>query len=147
MSLELSIVNYKSSYYPNVLDLRNRILRMPLGMELGEHDIFDDRNQYIFIGIKDNVLVACVMLKILDDSLVKLRQMAVDTLFQREGVGTLLLRYVENFCLLNEYKQIELHARKEAINFYTKLGYQSIGNEFVEINIPHIKMIKQIEVF
>jgi len=35
-----------------------------------------------------------------------------------------------------------LNARKTAVGFYEKLGYEKIGEEFPEINIPHYKMRK-----
>ncbi len=142
MSLELSVINYESEFYPQVLDLRYKVLRLPLGLELTEDDIIEDRNQYIIIGQYESKVVACLMLKILDKDTVKFRQMAVDPIMQQSGIGTLLINYAENFCYLNEYSNVELNSRKSAKGFYLQLGYQPIGEHFTEVGIPHIKMMK-----
>lgn len=142
MSLELSVINYESELYPEVLNLRNNVLRLPLGLELTEDDVIEDKNQYIIIGQRDSKVVACLMLKILDKDTVKFRQMAVDPIMQQSGIGTLLINYAENFCFLNEYSKLELNARKSAKGFYLQLGYQLVGEHFTEVGIPHIKMMK-----
>ena len=45
--------------------------------------------------------------------------------------------------LKNEYKQenIEISAQKYLIKFYHDLGFKKIGEEYLEDNIPHIKMV------
>jgi predicted GNAT family N-acyltransferase len=84
------------------------------------------------------------MLKIIDSTTVKIRQMAVAESMQRRGIGVILMRYAENFCILNEYFHIELHARKSALHFYQKLNYQLEGEEFEEVGIAHYRMVKQL---
>jgi predicted GNAT family N-acyltransferase len=37
-----------------------------------------------------------------------------------------------------------MHARKTAVGFYEKLGYKRIGNEFLEVTIPHYAMEKAL---
>ncbi|MEJ7682070.1 MAG: GNAT family N-acetyltransferase [Segetibacter sp.] len=37
-----------------------------------------------------------------------------------------------------------MHARKSAVGFYEKLGYKIVGDEFLELNIPHYIMEKQL---
>jgi predicted GNAT family N-acyltransferase len=143
MSLELSIVNYESKLYPEILTLRNEVLRKPIGLNLFEEDISEDKDQYIIAAVDQEQVVACLMLKIIDKNTVKFRQMAVDSNYQYQGIGALLVRYAENFCILNEYFKIELHARISAQPFYEKLEYNIIGTEFEEVGIPHIKMVKE----
>ena len=144
--MELSVIDYTSPYYTQVTDLRNRILRIPLGLNLFDENLNDDKNQYIIIILKDEKVLACVMLSILDKETVKVRQMAVESDKQGQGYGTLLMRYAENFCVLNDYFILELHARITAKTFYEKLGYDTVGREFEEVSIPHIKMVKQLPI-
>ena len=40
--------------------------------------------------------------------------------------------------------RIELNARDTAAGFYRKLGYRKVGGEFVEVTIPHWKMVKRL---
>lgn len=145
MDIELSVIDYSSPYYENVLLLRNDILRKPIGLNLFDEDLSEDRDQYIIIALIGTELVACLMIKILDEHTVKIRQMAVKENMQKRGFGNTLMRYAENFSILNEYSVIELHARKTAVPFYEKLDYSIIGEEFEEVGIPHFKMIKNLE--
>ena len=142
--MELNVIDYSSPYYPQVIDLRNRILRIPLGLNLADENLADEKDQCIIIMTKGEEVLACLMLQQQDEKHVKLRQMAVDNHQQRKGIGTMLIEYAENFCLLNDYHLIELHARKEALQFYQRLGYQSVGDEFTEVGIPHSKMVKDL---
>lgn len=142
MDIEFSIINYQSGLYPKILSLRDRILRQPIGLSLFDEDLSDERNQYLIAGTDLGEPVACLMLKILDKDTVKFRQMAVDLTYQGRGVGAMILRYAENFCLLNEYTRIELHARCSAEDFYRKAGYRSEGDVFTEVGIPHVRMTK-----
>jgi len=41
-------------------------------------------------------------------------------------------------------KKIELSAQKYLLKFYLDLGFKKIGEEYLEDNIPHIKMILKI---
>lgn len=145
MQLDLSIIDYTSPLYPKVLELRQAILRAPLGLNLMDEDLDEDRDQYIVVGCNDDEVVACLMLKIISTDTIKFRQMAVSGPLQQHGFGSMLIHYAENFCLLNEYTQIELHARKKAVPFYLKLDYKLIGEEFEEVGIPHYKMIKTLQ--
>lgn len=144
MQLDLSIIDYTSPLYSNVLDLRQSVLRAPLGLNLMDEDLDEDRDQYIVVGCNQDEVVACLMLKIVNKDTIKFRQMAVTAEYQQHGFGSMLVHYAENFCLLNEYTQIELHARKYAVPFYLKLDYNLVGEEFEEVGIPHYKMIKSL---
>jgi predicted GNAT family N-acyltransferase len=37
-----------------------------------------------------------------------------------------------------------VHARDVAVGFYERLGYQSVGEPFVEIGLPHQTMEKEL---
>jgi predicted GNAT family N-acyltransferase len=37
-----------------------------------------------------------------------------------------------------------LHARSTAVPFYAKLGYECVGDEFIEVTIPHWEMRKAL---
>jgi predicted GNAT family N-acyltransferase len=124
--------------------LRHKILREPLGLNLFTQD-FSCEKDYIKIGVfHQKNLVACAMLEMLENQTVKLRQMAVDKALQGNGIGTLLMEFAQQYCMQNNIKTIVLSARISARNFYIKLGYLEIGKQYIEINLPHILMQKQL---
>jgi predicted GNAT family N-acyltransferase len=121
--------------------LRHKILREPLGLNLYEEDLAAEHDQIAIGAFHDDILIGCLMLVLHPkENNVKLRQMAVDASFQGLGIGKKLMLFAHQFLLDNEVKSIVLHARKNALGFYSKLGYTSFGDEFLEVNIPHIAM-------
>jgi hypothetical protein len=37
-----------------------------------------------------------------------------------------------------------MHARKTAVGFYEKQGYEILGDEFLEVSVPHYEMRKKL---
>lgn len=142
--MEIKLIDTDSPEYEKVLTLRNDILRKPLGLDLKNEDLSDEKNQYIIVAENNNQIIACVLLKIIDKDTIQIRQMAVSPTEQKKGRGSMLMIYAENFCKLNEYYEIVLHARKSAVDFYQKLNYQIVSDEFIEVGIPHHIMRKKL---
>lgn len=142
--MEIKLVDTNSPEYKKVLTLRNDILRKPIGLNLDNEDLSDEKNQYIIVAENNKQIIACVLLKVIDKDTIQIRQMAVSPTEQKKGRGSMLMVYAENFCKLNEYYQIVLHARTTAVNFYKKLNYQIVSDEFIEVGIPHFIMRKKL---
>lgn len=136
-------INTRHPLYQQVTELRDKILRIPLGLSLSENDTKHDASQIILVHTSDNKSInACLLLQAIDKITFKMRQLAVNTPFQKAGIGKALVLYAESYALENRAEKIILHARKTAVSFYQKLGYQTIDGEFTEVNIPHQAMEK-----
>jgi predicted GNAT family N-acyltransferase len=144
MTYEILLTDSNSKYYEEVLMIRQDVLRTPLGLTLSQEDIEDDKNQQIIIALDNEKVVGCLFVKIVSQDKVKFRQMAIAEKYQHQGIGKSIIRFAEDFCILNQHKKIELHARKTAIDFYQKQHFQMLGEVFYEVGISHIKMVKQI---
>jgi predicted GNAT family N-acyltransferase len=70
--------------------------------------------------------------------------MAVHPSMQRNGMGASIMNFAENVARDTGYSKMVLNARKTAAEFYEKLGYQVSTGEFIEVNLPHLGMIKSI---
>jgi ribosomal protein S18 acetylase RimI-like enzyme len=79
-----------------------------------------------------------------DPQTVRLRQMAVMNDLQGKGIGRALMQFAENLARDRGYKKITMHARKNALGFYEKMGYRKIGEEFHEITLAHYVMEKEL---
>ncbi len=131
--------------YNQVLELRNLVLRKPLGMNLFDEDLSGDKDEWIYgLFSPENKIIGSVQYRILDGHTVKLRQMAVHPGYQKQGLGRSLVLFTEQQIKNLGYGKIEMHARKVALPFYEKLGYQKVGVEFMEVGIPHYKMFKHL---
>ena len=142
--MEFCEIIFGSKLFKEAIELRQNILRDPLGLNLYDEGIDNEHGQLHFGLLENNTLVACLAITPLSDTHVKLRQMAVKEDMQRSGLGSELITAVEEHLKGIGLKKFELNARLEAIPFYKKLNYEESGNEFNEVGIPHIKMLKTI---
>lgn len=136
------ITKENTEEYNQMLQLRHQELRLPLGLDLFVEDLSDEENQLVFVGEFEDEIVVCLLLKIINERELKLRQMATAKRMQGKGLGRELVQYAEQWALNNNYHLISLHAREYAMPFYQKMDYVVLGNIFEEVGIPHYKMTK-----
>ncbi len=142
--MEYLEIEWRSEWYDKAIQLRHELLRKPLGLVFSEAELAEEANQWHFGFAEGDQLIAVVVIVPLSPQSVKLRQMAVVQSRQREGHGAALVRSVEAVLGKRGVQRIELHARDVAKRFYEKLGYKIEGQPFIEVNIPHYKMVKTI---
>jgi hypothetical protein len=131
--------------YTQATRLRNRLLRLPLGLDLFGEDLAREHRDRHFGLLDQSTLVACLVITPLEEQRVKLRQMCVAEEHQGGGWGRHLVSRTEEILQRDGILQIELAARLPARRFYERLGYQSVGEVFTEVTIDHIKMVKRLE--
>ena len=64
--------------------------------------------------------------------------------FQGRGYGRRIIEEVERSLAARGFTQLVLHVRKPVVPFYEKLGYRVVGEEFIEVTIPHLQMEKML---
>ncbi len=142
--MALKLIDHGSKEYQEMVDLRFQILRKPLGLGFTEEDLAAEKND-ILIGVyDDDKIEACCILTKTDPKTVRLRQMAVGAPLQGKGIGRALMTFAENIARDHGYRRLTMHARKSAVGFYEKSGYQVCSDEFEEVTIPHYVMEKEL---
>lgn len=145
MTINIKTILYNSAAHKQMIELRNDILRKPLGLSFTPAD-FQKEQQNILIGAFEvNKIVGCCVLTKVNERTIQLRQMAVNNEFQGKGVGKKIVQYAEKIAQEEKYETIMMHARSVAVSFYKKLGYAIEGNEFMEVSIPHFMMKKNLK--
>lgn len=144
MNITVKETAFDSQAYRKALELREELLRKPLGMKFTPEFLADDSQDYHIAAFDiQNELVGCLQLKPLPDKAeIKMRQAAVDSRMQGQGIGAQMIAFAEEFSRNKGFKKMVLHARKHVISFYIKLGYSAVSDEFIEVGIPHKKMEK-----
>lgn len=146
-ALDFVQIDFGSNEYQQLLSLRLRYLREPLGLQFSEKDLASDESDVHFgARTTDGLIMGGLALRV-DGLACRLRQMLVHPDLRRRGVGKLLLKHAEAYCLEQNVLHISMHARLSAKDFYEKCGYRQIGDSFVEVTIPHIMMNKKLEKF
>jgi predicted N-acetyltransferase YhbS len=141
---ELRRFQHGGAEYEQALALRNKVLRKPLGLDLYAEDLSGETRDIhlgAFIGGK---LVGNLTLTPRDPGVLQMRQVAVHPDHQRKGIGGGLVRIAEKTAREEGCREIILHARETAKDFYLALGYEAVGERFVEIGIPHWNMVKKL---
>ena len=142
--MSLKIIEFGSPFYQKMVDLRFQILRNPLGLTFDQADL-DKEKEDILIGFFDeDDIEGCCILTPDNKTNIRLRQMAVLSGLQRRGIGRVIMNFAENVARDKGYKVLHMHARKSAVGFYEKLGYEIVGEEFDEVTIPHYEMQKAL---
>lgn len=142
--IEVVIAPFGSPAYQACTLLRNTILRLPLGMNLFDEDLSHEANDIHIAALENEVLLGCMVLSPKPGNVLKMRQVAVDHAAQNKGIGKVMVAFAEQWARNNGFICMELHARKTAVPFYVRQQYQTIGNEFTEVGIPHFKMHKML---
>jgi N-acetylglutamate synthase-like GNAT family acetyltransferase len=140
--MALKLIDHGTREYQQMVRLRNDILRKPLGLGFDQQELEEEKNDVLMGAFEDERILGCCLLTKVDDRTVRLRQMAVPNNLQGKGIGKALMIFAENIARDLGYKTLIMHARKTAVGFYEKLGYSAIGNEFMEVTLPHYVMEK-----
>lgn len=137
-------IEHNSEDYFQSVRLRQEILRTPLGLVFTKDDLTSEALQIHIVGKSANRIVCTASILIFQQHC-KIRQVAVQQNLQKTGIGYQLMTFCERYIQQLNIAQIELHARLSIADFYRKMGYTEIGDGFIEVNLPHIKMVKYLK--
>ena len=131
--------------YEDARQLRESVLRTPLGLSFSPDDLADEgRCAHLGGYDEEGRLVAILLLKPLNEHTMKMRQVAVRPGLQGRGIGAQLVAFAEAFARARGCKTMIAHARATAVDFYRRLGYATSGEPFIETTIPHILVTKDL---
>jgi len=78
-----------------------------------------------------------------DPGVAKIERVAVCEPHRGQGLGKRLLDEIEA-CAREDCTTAVLHAQVSVEEFYDDLGYRTVSDEFLEADIPHVKMKKEL---
>lgn len=140
-------IAHGSADYQAAIELRERILRRPLGLAFEKTELEAEAADF-HLGVFENtdpaLLIGCLVLTPKASAVAKMRQVAVTETHRGRGIGQDLVRYTEQFARGQGFNKIVLHAREEVVPFYQRLGYEIDGDPFLEVTIPHRRMRKRL---
>ena len=131
--------------------LRHAVLRPHQPPQNAIYDGDDEPTTAHFGAFVDEEIVGIVTLfradspfEVAGESL-QLRGMAVAPEFQKRGVGALLVLRALEWASSTNAKLMWCNARTVAVPFYQRLGFQTIGEEFLLLEtMPHFVMFKTL---
>ena len=144
--LKMIDVDFGSSRYDQLIELRYKVLLEPLGLKF--LDLHRAKEvSYLHIGCIDNLndkLVGGLMLIPLDNESIRMMQVAVLPEYQGKGVGHQMVAYAQQRAKEAGYSKIIMHAMLSVVSFYEKMGYKQECDIFDENGITFAKMVKKL---
>lgn len=125
-------------------DLRMKVFvgeqGVPPGDEMDEHD----ETAYHAVAVKDGVVVGTGRLLVDSPLEGRIGRMAVERSLRRKGLGGRVLSFLEKEAKRRGVRRISLDAQSNVTAFYASHGYVEEGEPFLEVGIPHVKMVKDL---
>ncbi|MGO0062168.1 GNAT family N-acetyltransferase [Brevibacillus fluminis] len=111
-----------------------------------EMDQFDERFSPTihFVATKGTQPVGAARLRTYADGIGKVERVAVTETERGTGLGRALMEVLEQTARGQGYEKLKLNAQCHAQRFYEKLGYEQVGEMFVEAGIDHVAMEKKL---
>jgi ribosomal protein S18 acetylase RimI-like enzyme len=130
--------------YDEVTELRRELLRRPLGLDFTHEELERERHDTHLAALVEGRVVGTLLLRQLDERTARIMRMAVAPEMQRRSIGRILVERAEALARERGFDSVMMHARSTAVGFYQKCGYRTVGPEFLEQDIPHVRMEKAL---
>ncbi|MCX2680130.1 GNAT family N-acetyltransferase [Galbibacter sp. EGI 63066] len=142
--MKFIFIDKKSKYYKEAIDLRISLFFS--GMDNTNeliNDTYENQSQHL-VCLNENKVVGTGRLSIRNNQGI-ISQMAIKKEFQKKGIGSEILSKLLSQCSSLELDKIKLSARKTAVDFYKKFGFQDYGEDYKskKTGIIHRNMSKQ----
>lgn len=120
--------------------------KVPQEIEMDSYD--EDPKSIFHLAVNENGEgVGCLRFRPYDEGkrIGKVERVAVLKEHRGKQIGRLLMEEIEKWAKENGFLRLKLHAQHQVEPFYSRLGYESIGDLFEEAGILHIRMEKDLK--
>lgn len=145
----MSITIYKVETFADLekcLNIRYQVFTLEKGVPKDiEVDRFDNMESVCdhFLILKDNEPCGTLRCMNVDDS-IKVQRFCILKDFRNFGIGKTAMEFVEEYYKKIGKTKIQMDSKYSVYKFYEKCGYKQVSDVFIEANIEHIKMIKEL---
>ncbi|MFD1735364.1 GNAT family N-acetyltransferase [Bacillus salitolerans] len=108
-----------------------------------EIDQFEDICTHVVVYDGDKP-VAAGRLREYDHNVGKMERICVLSSYRGQNLGVLVMNKLEELSKERGYSTLKLNAQTHAEGFYSKIGYETISDIFMDAGIPHVTMVKHI---
>lgn len=141
--MEVKVVNTEQEL-ADAFDVRKTVFiheqNVPEEEEIDQYE----SNSVHFVLYDDNGKAAGAGRFRLLDGVGKVERICVLKENRNTGAGVAIMDKIEAYARSQGIVTLKLNAQTHAILFYTKLGYETISEEFMDAGIPHKTMKKSI---
>ncbi len=130
------MIQFKTISSKKTIDLRHRVL----WPNKAKHEMIlpEDEQGSHYGAVQDDVLVAVASVFV-DQSDCRLRKFAIDPDYQRQGIGSKMIRYIQADLTARGFQVLYCDARETALGFYQTLGFKIEGSRFMKSHVAYFK--------
>lgn len=132
----------------NAFQIRKEVFVKEQGVPLeDEFDTFDKLNDvchHILVYFNE-IPVGTGRIRFVDN-IGKLERICILQPYRKHGLGKVIIQTLEEIAREKEISKVKLHGQTHAEGFYNKLGYHTSSDVFMEDDIPHILMTKDLSI-
>ena len=143
--LEIKIIETKDDL-EKALNIRRTVFvhehNVPEDIELDEFDTLDSGCVHV-LALYDNKPIGTLRANLTIKDKVKIQRFCFLAEYRKLGFGKQLLEFAENELRKKGYNYFFLEAKFSVHPFYEKCGYKKVSDIFYEVNVPHVKMVKE----
>jgi len=111
--------------------------------EADEVDGLDGESTHV-LATSDQLPIGAARFRIIGDTL-KIQRVCVSKDFRGKGVGAAIIAFIVAHARSNHLAAFaKLGAQTHALDFYSGLGFEVIGDEYIDAGIPHRDMQMRI---
>lgn len=115
---------------------------VPSEIEVDQYDALDNICDHFLIIYNFQNIGAIRIMK--EKSFIRFQRFCILKEFRQLGIGKQVISYIEKYYKDKNIYHIVMDAKYEVYPFYEKCGYHCVSDKFIEANIPHIKMEKDL---
>ena len=113
---------------------------VPLNLELDELDETADH----FIVYTAEIPIGAGRIRESNTGIGKVERVCVLPEYRGKHIGVLVMQALEDHAMIKGFEKVVLNAQSHAVPFYEKIGYVITSPEFMDADIPHRAMEKNI---
>jgi predicted GNAT family N-acyltransferase len=127
--------------FREIQDVRTQVFQREQGIAADlDFDGLDEQCVHLLAQVS-GVAVGVARLRELDElQTIKLERLAILNAYRNQGLGSEMVCTAISYTQSLGYQRIKLHAQTATLEFYQRLGFKTVGEEFQEAGIAHIKM-------
>ncbi|HEY8364681.1 MAG TPA: GNAT family N-acetyltransferase [Haloplasmataceae bacterium] len=137
------IIAHEQKHFYDQIIIRSEVFLIEQNVPIKEEIDELDREAIQFIVYDEDTPIGAARFRIIDNY-GKIERVCVLKTYRNHGVGRLIMNTIEDYAKEEGIKQLKLSAQLTALPFYQKLGYTAYGDIYLDANIKHQMMKKDL---
>ncbi|MBV6625767.1 MAG: GNAT family N-acetyltransferase [Rivularia sp. (in: Bacteria)] len=142
---EITVKVVEWEQYPVIEIIRRRVFQDEQKVDAKIDIDGRDKNCPQLIAYLDNAVVGTARIRYLDKKTVKIERLAVLSYARGNGIGKRLMQKALEVIASENIAEVYINSQEYIKGLHQQLGFEQIGEVFLEAGIPHVKMAKRLK--